>query len=667
MSDEEFDGARPTRRPPLADTAYRAMPAPDQPGRPVSFDNLKISRKLTLGFAAVAVTIAGMGGAMLLNLRSLDATRLEIRQSRDTLITLDEAKFYLTRQENSYRGYLLSLNPFYVERIDKHRANFKKRLAAARPLLADSPELSAKIDAAEAAADRWFTDVVQAGMALSADAATLPRAVEMVGPDGLADKVISPAEDAMDAVIAAEVAKMAAQEKMQADATRNAYASLIVGLAMAVLIASGLGLLLTRTIAQPVNAMTRAMRRLAEGDFTADIPAVGRGDEVGQMADAVAVFKAAGLEKLRLEGQTAEERRAAEEERNRNEAARAAAAREQALVVRGLAEGLDHLSQGDLTHRIAGQFPADYVKLQNDFNAAIGQLQEAMTVVITNVGGIRNGAGEISTAADDLSRRTEQQAASLEETAAALDEITATVRKTAGGAKACSEVVLGARADAQTSGDIVRQAVSAMSEIENSAKQISQIIGVIDEIAFQTNLLALNAGVEAARAGDAGRGFAVVASEVRALAQRSADAAKEIKTLISASTQQVGEGVKLVGETGHALDRIVGRVAEIDGLVTEIAASAQEQAVGLQQVNIAVNQMDQVTQQNAAMVEQSTAASHSLAGEAEVLAGSIARFRIGEAQATARASAPVPQMKRTSRQGSAVRETQPVADGWEEF
>ena len=323
------------------------------------------------------------------------------------------------------------------------------------------------------------------------------------------------------------------------------------------------------------------------------------------------------------------------------------------------------------------------MKLQSDFNAAMGQLKDAMTTVVTNVSAIRSGAGEISQAADDLSRRTEQQAASLEETAAALDQITATVRKTASGAKQCSDVVLAARGDAEKSGEIVRDAVGAMSAIEQSSTQISQIIGVIDEIAFQTNLLALNAGVEAARAGDAGRGFAVVASEVRALAQRSADAAKEIKTLISSSGTPVGAGVSLVGQTGEALNRIVERVAEIDGLVSEISASAQEQATGLQQVNTAVNQMDQVTQQNAAMVEQSTAASHSLAQEADVLNQSVSRFEIGERDRTASAPAPAapkPAAKPSAVQrtvtalkamgvGGAARKLETVAaeDGWEEF
>jgi methyl-accepting chemotaxis protein len=317
-----------------------------------------------------------------------------------------------------------------------------------------------------------------------------------------------------------------------------------------------------------------------------------------------------------------------EHDRRDAEAERAARAAEQATVVQTLATGLKRLSEGDLTFRCPDPFAADYEQLRSDFNAALGTLEEAMKVIATNAGGIRSGAGEVSQAADDLSRRTEQQAATLEETAAALDEITATVKKTAEGALQANQVVVTARTDAEHSGSVVREAVAAMGEIEKSSGQISQIIGVIDEISFQTNLLALNAGVEAARAGDAGRGFAVVAQEVRALAQRSSDAAKEIKALISASSSHVGAGVKLVDQTGVALSKIVTQVNEISGLVSEIAASAQEQATALSQVNTAVNQMDQVTQQNAAMVEESTAASHSLNEEAAELSKLVARFEV---------------------------------------
>jgi len=639
-------------------------------GPDVLFDNMKISRKLATGFAAVMLTMAGMGGVMLGNLRALDQARLEIKEGREVLVEITEANFYLTRQENSFRGYLVGADPYYLDRLEKHRASFKQRLATVRDLVAENPEQSAQLDKALAAADKWHADIVEAGAKLRADPVTAAQAYAMVSPDGPADQLIAPVETAISAVIDAESKQMAQLQEQQVRSTQGAYISLIVGIGLAVLIAVGLGWLLSRMIAGPVNAMTATMRRLAQGDFTAIIPALGRKDEVGQMADAVAVFKEAGLEKLRLEGVTAEQRAAAEAERQARDEEKARKAQEDAVAIGALAEALGKLATGDLTHRITAPFAPEAEQLKTDFNAAMTQLQEAMRVVVANVQGIKNGAGEISTAADDLSRRTEQQAASLEETAAALDEITATVHKTAGGAKTCSDVVLAARGDAQKSGEVVRQAVAAMSQIEQSAQQISQIIGVIDEIAFQTNLLALNAGVEAARAGDAGKGFAVVASEVRALAQRSAEAAKEIKSLISASTQQVGEGVNLVGETGEALQRIVGRVAEIDGLVSEIAASAQEQAVGLQQVNTAVNQMDQVTQQNAAMVEESTAASHALAGEAETLAGSVARFKIGQAPAAAgghRPAASVTQLKRPGREGSAVRKPEPESDGWEEF
>ncbi|MBI1251527.1 MAG: PAS domain S-box protein [Alphaproteobacteria bacterium] len=366
-----------------------------------------------------------------------------------------------------------------------------------------------------------------------------------------------------------------------------------------------------------------------------------------------------------------------EHDRQAAEAERAARAEEQARVVRGLAAGLHELAEGDLTARIDEPFPGEYEKLRADFNAAMEKMQEAMKSIVSNAGGIRTGAGEISQAADDLSRRTEQQAASLEETAAALDEITATVRKTAEGAKQANSAVTVARGDAEASGQVVKETVAAMAEIEKSSNQISQIIGVIDEIAFQTNLLALNAGVEAARAGEAGRGFAVVASEVRALAQRSSEAAKEIKGLILASSQHVETGVDLVGQAGTALEQIVSKVTEISGLISEIAASAQEQATGLAQVNTAINQMDQTTQQNAAMVEESTAASHSLTQEAEELMTLISRFNTGDAvQVGARHAPPRPsgvpvqaQKRRVAQfaasQGSAALKSDD--SDWEEF
>jgi methyl-accepting chemotaxis protein len=351
------------------------------------------------------------------------------------------------------------------------------------------------------------------------------------------------------------------------------------------------------------------------------------------------------------------------------------------IAIGALAEGLKALAAGDLTHQITAPFRPKAQGLKDDFNNAADHLREAMQAVTQAAQGIRGGSDEIASAADDLSRRTEQQAASLEETAAALDEITATVKRSAEGAAQASSAASSAKVDAERSGAIVQDAVSAMGEIEQSSGQIGQIIGVIDEIAFQTNLLALNAGVEAARAGDAGRGFAVVAQEVRALAQRSADAAKEIKALIANSSAHVERGVRLVGDTGQALSTIVTKVTEITSQISEIARSAQEQATGLNQVNVAVNQMDQVTQQNAAMVEQTTAAASNMKSEAGELTRLVTRFRSGPEtfaasrpappERPARSAPPAPARPAPARRmvaaGGARAAGAVASDEWEEF
>ncbi|MDX2203004.1 MAG: HAMP domain-containing methyl-accepting chemotaxis protein [Hyphomicrobiaceae bacterium] len=395
------------------------------------------------------------------------------------------------------------------------------------------------------------------------------------------------------------------------------------GLALAVLIA--------RSITRPLLAMVAAMRRLASGELTTEVPAVGRRDELGAMADAVAVFKAGSLESVRLERVAEEESARADAERRAADLARAEAAREQAIVVEGLAGGLARLSERDLTSSVSG-FPAAYRKLEEDFNAAAAALREAMGAVARSCQTMLASSSEVAGASEDMSRRAEQQAASLEETTAAIEEITVTGKHSADSAARAREVVAAAKADAERTGTVVRQTVEAMGGIEEGALQINQIIGVIDEIAFQTNLLALNAGVEAARAGDAGRGFAVVASEVRALAQRSAEAAREIKALIQSSTNQVADGVELVAQTGKALQRIVKQVGEINDAIVDIASGAEQQSTGLQQVSSAIGHMDQATQQNAAVVEQATVAGRALAQEAQELVDLVAGFRLHDGQ-----------------------------------
>ncbi|RZJ31132.1 MAG: methyl-accepting chemotaxis protein [Brevundimonas sp.] len=638
---------------------------------------MPVGRKLFLAFACVLTAIAVMGAVVFLQMMALDKAGAERSVANSMVRSTASAEFYLARQENSFRGFLLTGDEYYLERAAGHQQSFRNAIKEMEESVSDSTR--ADLEALGRTADAWYAHVVTQGGALARDPATHARAVAMVGRSGSADQVMEPVESALDAIKEKNVVELDRVRAVQAEASATAKWTLGIGIGAAIILSMLAGLALTRGIGGPVMKMVEHMKRLIGGDTSLQVPEAARKDEFGAMAQAIIAFRDAAIDKIRVEAEAADSREKAEAERRRNLTATEAAAEEQARVVSALGEGLERLSAGDLTYRLTQTFPTEYVKLQSDFNAAIGQLKDAMSVVVSNVSAIRSGSGEISHAADDLSRRTEQQAASLEETAAALDQITATVNKTASGARQASDVVQGARGDAETSGIVVRDAVAAMSAIEQSSSQISQIIGVIDEIAFQTNLLALNAGVEAARAGDAGRGFAVVASEVRALAQRSAEAAKEIKTLISASGAQVASGVNLVGQTGEALQRIVSRVAEIDSLVSEIAASALEQATGLQQVNTAVNQMDQVTQQNAAMVEQSTAASHSLSQEAESLASSVSRFRIGDGsvqapraaapaprQSHGHSHAPVPQMRATGRGGAALK-PQAVEDGWEEF
>jgi methyl-accepting chemotaxis protein len=400
-----------------------------------------------------------------------------------------------------------------------------------------------------------------------------------------------------------------------------------------------LALLLSRLVVEPVVRMTGMMSRLARGDVSEEIPAADRTDEIGRMAAAVAVFRDNAIERNRLEHAAEEGRVLSEGERREREGLKAREAAEIHHAVEALADGLGRLAEGDLAHRIDAPFAGHLDRLRTDFNHSVTKLHTAMTTVGQNARAIDAGAMEIRTAADDLARRTEQQAASVEETAAALEEITTTVKDSTRRAEEVGSLVSRTRSGAEKSGEVVRRAVSAMQGIEKSSSEITNIIGVIDDIAFQTNLLALNAGVEAARAGEAGKGFAVVAQEVRELAQRSANAAKEIKALITTSGEQVRSGVSLVDETGAALEAIVREVQEINGHVNAIVTAAREQSTGLQEINTAVNTMDQGTQQNAAMVEEQTAASHGLAAEAAALNALLAQFRLGQG-ATHHAASP---------------------------
>ncbi|BEV02303.1 HAMP domain-containing methyl-accepting chemotaxis protein [Novosphingobium olei] len=355
-------------------------------------------------------------------------------------------------------------------------------------------------------------------------------------------------------------------------------------------------------VVAPLVETADVMTAMAHGDYDRPIEGITRNDEIGMMAQAIDVFRENGL-------------------------ARQRASEAQEALVAHLTAGLEHLARKDLEFRLTEPLPDGYDAIRLDYNAAVAALAEAMRSVRVGSTSVSSAIGEIRAASEDLAQRNEQQAARLADTAHSMDAITSSVRETAAGAGALQASMSEAHREASEGGEVVQRAIAAMAAIENSAREIGTIIAVIDGIAFQTNLLALNAGVEAARAGDAGKGFAVVANEVRALAQRSADAAQDIKALITTSADQVAQGVALVGDTGSKLEAIVGRVTEINALIGDIASAAHEQATNLAHVNGAVGEMDRMTQQNAAMVEQSSAATRSLSAEAERLSSLVSSFR----------------------------------------
>ncbi|MCR8547822.1 methyl-accepting chemotaxis protein [Salipiger sp. P9] len=402
------------------------------------------------------------------------------------------------------------------------------------------------------------------------------------------------------------------------DLAHMVWVSLAV-LAVILIVMGTVSFFLVRSVTRPLAAMNQRMGTLADGDTASDIPGLSARSEIGDMARRVDVFRTGLIRQKELE-QEAQARSAEQQE-----------------VVTTLSGGLMGLSQGDLTTRLERPFPPAYENLRRDFNAAIERVSNLVGAIVDGVRLIMSETETLDQAAHELSRRTETQAASLEETTAALHEIVGSVTTTTGDARAAAEKATHARERSRTGHGVVQQTIEAMRGIEKSSEQISSITGVIDDIAFQTNLLALNAGVEAARAGAAGRGFAVVAEEVRALAQRSSDAARQIALLIDSAEQQVKTGVTMVDESGEALDDIARSVDELETIVTTIATSAKEQSTGLTEITSAATQLDQVTQQNAGMFEQTSAATQRLRGEASALERDAGQFRLARDPGSSRA------------------------------
>ena len=633
--------------------------------------NLKIAHKLMLGFACVLLAVVAASGAILYFLDQNGRASDSATALAEILDGLDRANTAHIDQAHTARGFVLTRG------VQRHRnlyneavKLFDDTIADVRASAAPYPEIEKSLDRVAAASRAWRADIGDKLISYTLDSATFQKAIEVAQSKESSDRQVA-FRDASGEARALIASRTKAAAELDRQTRSKLVQSLLFGGVAASLLAIIVGWVLSRSISNPTVFMTSVMKRLAGGDTSIEIPDARRFDEIGEMARAVQIFKNAALEKVRLEHDREEARSVADVERQMRENDRAEQAHQSEFVISALGEGLERLAAGDLTYRIDDVFPSPSAEqLRAHFNNSMTQLQEALTTVAEKADVISSRSQEISSTTDELARQSEQQAANLEEAVAALAQITTTVRTTADGAGHVHDVVAGAARDASNAGGIVTRATEAMKTIDQSSREIAQIIGVIDEIAFQTNLLALNAGVEAARAGDAGRGFAVVASEVRALAQRASDAAKEIKQLVGASSTEVSKGVELVAETGDALVNIASQVAEINDVVAQIATGAREQSTGLQEVNTATTQVDRISQQTVAMIEETTAAIHTLSGETAALMKLIARFTLGAS--AMRATPPVKAQRstmamRTISHGNLALNTEMKDGDWTEF
>jgi len=566
-------------------------------------NNLAIKNKLLVCFSLLFAAMLLVGGLSMWKLSQLGATAQHLGVERRKMLEVTKG---IDTAVSDYRlaeaGHILSAGPNAGGNGDRDLAAQKvlvdANIAFLKPRLV-IPKMQALVAQFQG---EWadYQAASERTIALAREGKNAEAVANFHANHATFDKV-NLTTDQMSDFQSKVMDRLSAEAEASYRFGRNVIIAAVVFTALLVV---ALLALLVRAIATPLAGVTHVLGELGRGNLSVSVDTCDRRDEVGALTSAT----------QNLRDQLFAAERAKDEQAD--------------VIVASIGTGLSQLAQGDLTARVEADLAGKFAPLKQDFNRAVEALETALVKVARATSGIRTGSSEIRQASDDLSRRTEQQAASLEETAAAMNQITTTVKQTAADAGEANHRVVEARRDAEESGKVVRRAVEAMGGIERSSAEISEIISVIDGIAFQTNLLALNAGVEAARAGDAGKGFAVVASEVRALAQRSAEAAKDVKDRINASSEQVDVGVELVGETGKALERIVGHIAGISELVEGIALGADQQSAGLTQVNTAVSEMDGVTQQNAAMVEQATAAARSLAGEADELALQIGEFKL---------------------------------------
>jgi methyl-accepting chemotaxis protein len=601
--------------------------------------NISVSVK---GFAAFGIlAVLAIGTSALIYQKAVDAEQAVENNLRVMSIVerADELAQIATGANLAAKTFLLTGNRDYVKAYDENALRFDEAAGKLSELISENAsEQSAAFGEARTAIDEWRKGIIDRQFLAMRDPSTveLARALELTGEGAQKLKIFSAKLAEVKTALSQQAAVVS---EAQTAALHDVETISLITAIVTAIAAALMSFMNFQLISRPLSRISDILSRLAAGDLNVPTLDLGK-DEIGRMAETVKVFREAALANKRLESEAEENRRRAEADRlSAQQRAEEEAAERLRMATSGLASGLQRLAAGDLSFQLTERFSSDFETLRDDFNRSVAQLNSTLSSVIGGITNIQNGSQEIASGANDLSRRTEQQAAALEQTAAAVEEITANVANSTKRTEEARGVASRANTAANESSEVVAHAEEAMRKIEGSSQQISNIIGVIDEIAFQTNLLALNAGVEAARAGEAGKGFAVVAQEVRELAQRSANAAKEIKQLIHNSTTQVAGGVDLVRKASEALRTIGGYITEMNVHMDAIAVSAREQSTGLTEVNHAVNAMDQTTQQNAAMVEQSTAASTTLASEAQTLKELVSQFKLDERAATQPAAA----------------------------
>ncbi|WP_363321745.1 methyl-accepting chemotaxis protein [Sphingomonas sp.] len=583
----------------------------------MSLQNIPISRKLAGAFAALIVIFAGVGWIVFSNLSSLEKAAADKERSLRALELSQTLLTLVLEQQNAARGFaILGKEEFYKTYAENGGKFFETVQKFKEHSTADQQHARADALAGEVRDLRVKLDNV---IRLARNPATRGQAGELSGV-----KMLSKIRALIKDINATQQERV--QEKIEAEnaAVLASEWAIWLGGAFSVALSVLLGWLLSRGIATPVAQMTGVMKTLASGNNKVDVPATDRGDEIGDMAKAVLVFREAAIEK------------------EKTDAAKKIADAEQQRVVETLEANLSKLAQGDLTSQIDEAFSPAYESVKVNFNGAVTELRNLIGTVMESAATIRTGSNEIAQASEDLARRTEANAASLEETSAAVTQMDGRLKATAASAGRTVERADGAISTVSGGRGIADEAVQAMTRVADSAKGIDSVIEGLDKIAFQTRVLAMNAAVEAGRAGEAGRGFAVVADLVSALAMRAEEEAGRARDQLTATQTDIVAAVEMVQKVDSALADISGDVGEVHALLNQMATDNQAQSTAITQISVAIGTMDQSTQQNAAMVEETSAAARNLTGEVAALSEQASKFNVGNSARAVAVRANVP-------------------------